>query len=61
MKVHCQNLSLLRYNVRKIQVYKHPGDVDGDAFYLVGMKILNGWDSSLLVKIEKTGDSHLEL
>lgn len=47
MKVHCQNLSLLRYNVGKIQVYKHPRYVDGDAFDLVGMNI--EW----LVKIGK--------
>lgn len=48
MKVHCQILGLLRYNVRKIQVYNHPGDVGGDAFDLV-----DGWKSSLLVKIQK--------
>lgn len=53
MKVHCQNSSLLRYNMRKIRVYKHPGNVDGDAFDLVGMNIEWLGHSSLLVKIEK--------
>lgn len=61
LKVHCQNLSLLCYNEREKSCLSAPRGVDGDAFFMVGMKILNGWDSSLLVKFEKIGDFHLEL